>query len=69
MAAQTNLAVAAVAGHRPRSDHSSESSSKPTGNVEEDSICAEVGAALGLTARAAMAEVEQGRAAAGAWAR
>lgn len=66
MAAQTNLAVAAVAGHRPRSDHSSESSSKPTGNVEEDSICAEVGAALGLTARAAMAEVERGRAAAGA---
>ncbi len=63
--AQAHLSVAAVAG-ASEADGENHPTSTPTGNVAEDSICAEVGAALRLTPYSAKSTIEQARAAVGA---
>ena len=62
--AQGELAVARVAGPTPEPDLAGhDPSSKPTGNITQDQVCASVGAALGVTPYAAMTRISDARAA------
>ena len=60
--AQGELAVARVAGPQPEPDLAAhDPSSKPTGNITQDQVCASVGAALGVTPYAAMTRIVDAR--------